>query len=258
MSANSGTTIERQFQEAVNLAQRGRRAQALQLFEGCLSLAVQQGVALSVEQLAALLQEIAWCYGDMGRWEESRRLYAQIESLLSQVPGWQRAAPEGIRVTIPEGYDPAPKLAALYESLGIAYDNAGDMAQAMDYYRRAVERYTALGNLPKAATVWHHVALGCQRRRDWQGLQRAAERMLELWTHTNGIYGQVWAWQYLAQAHAHQGDLRQALVYMERAVEAERLLGHRDLPRDEQILAELRQAYARTLRGLLGRLLRKR
>lgn len=247
--------VKQQFVTAVTLAERGRRDEARAGFERCLELAAMIGSPLELEQIAALLQEIAWCYGDSGQWDEALRIYGQIERLLTQAPGWQDELPGGLVLALRPGYDPTPALIALSESLAIAYDNRGELEQAREHYRRALEGYQQLGDVPKLASVWHHIAMGHQRREEWELLREAATRMLGYWTEVKGIYGQVWAWQYLAQAHAHTGDLDAAIAVMEEAVKAETRLDHRDLERDRGILAQLRDSRERRgVRGLWRRM----
>lgn len=249
-------SLKQQFQQAVELAQRRKLPQALTGFETCLKIARREQIPLAIEQLASIMLEQLFCYGDMGDWSSAFTLAAKLEHILQQKPGWQAAIPEGIQMAPEVGYDPLPHLAALYEALGIASSHTDNNKAAQQYYQRAIQTYLELGNRSKAATVWQHVAITCQKNQDWRGLHSAAQQMLALWTQESGAYGQVWAWQYLAQAAAQQGHLPEAVTAMEEAVKLERSLQHRDLARDEKLLAELKQAFGRTLPGIKERIVR--
>lgn len=240
--------IEEKFQQGLALARQRRFEEALAAFKSCLSVAARERIPLFVDEFVIILMEIAFCYADLSNWDEAFRTYDAIERVLKREGDWLGIIPKGVSVKAREHYDALPQLAALYESMGIAYDRTDQVAQAMDYYRRAIDIFTRLDDRSRAAVTWHYVAIGSRRREDWDNLRLAGENLLALHQPVGNLNGMIEAWRCLAQASFNQGRMLEMLEYHKRAVAAERQLSHPDLARDEDLLRYVVNETAALLR----------
>lgn len=227
--------LEQQFEHADDLVRQRRFAEALAEFEAC--FAVMD--VLFIEQLARILLRIGFCHADLQDWPQALASYHRLERILKQEDEWYRELPQDIRIGVPDKFDPTPLLLNLYGSTGLAYENSGQMDQAIVYYDNAIAGYMERDDKIAAANVWSYRAVGCQRRQEWAMLQQAAENMAELLAETDDLNGKIKAWQFLMQAHANQRQLDKTLPLLNLLVAAEEQIGHPDLERDRGLRDQL-------------------
>jgi tetratricopeptide (TPR) repeat protein len=167
------TLIEEQYAQGQAQVQKQQFAEALATFEGCLTTAIQEETLLLVDLFADIMISIGFCYADLHEYEKALQVYHQLETVLEQGEGWYQALPERLEIGVYESYNPGFPLAAVYESIAIAYDNTNQLEKATHYYKSAITTYFELKETARAAKTWYFVGNGCRRRGDWRNLQRA-------------------------------------------------------------------------------------
>ena len=242
--------LQETFQRGQALTQQRQFKEAFSVFESCFELAAQQRLPLLIDQFVDIMMSIGFCYADLRDWDKALETYGRIEAALKQEQDWFQSIPSGVGIAVPESYDPSLHLAALYDSMGLAYDNLNQGSKAMAYYQRAIEIYQKFDRKQQAAQTWFHFGVGCQRREDWANLQLAGENRLSLCTEIDDIEGKISALQFLAQAYVNQGNSLETAKYLKLVVEAEKQIGHPDLARDEQMLEDF-TAFLRQ-KGITG------
>ena len=231
--------IEEQYAQGQALVQKHQYAEALAIFEGCLTLASQEQIPLLVDFFTNIMISIGFCHADMGEYEKALKVYHQLETILEQGDGWYRALPEGIEIGIPKDYNPGLPLAAVYESIAIAFDNTNQLEKATYYYKSALTTYFALKDKARAAKTWYFLGIGCRRRGDWRNLQLAGEQIVSLLGPEGDAELKIKGLQFLAQAHVNQNDFAQAATYLKLAITLEAEIGHPDLAMDQEILSDI-------------------
>lgn len=257
--------LEEHIRRADELEQKRKVEEALAAYKACFDLAVREGAPFFLYHLTRIWMGVGFCYANRNQWKPALQMYHLVESALQSAPTrlnpystatpaqaqkWARFIPPGLQLLYPEGFDPDPDFAAVYESIGLAYENSNQVTQAMDYYRKSVGLYTRLGDDVSAARVWHCMAVSCQRRADWPALEKTARRMLELYQTPDDTRWReecLVAWRFLAQASWNQGQLLDAIESLRLAVEAGQVLQHPDLAKDQKRLDEFRQGLAEHL-----------
>lgn len=231
--------VEEQYALGQAQVQQQQFAEALATFEGCLTLAIQEQVMLLVDVFTDIMISIGFCHADMGENEKALKVYHQLETVLEQGEGWYRALPEGMEIGIPEHYNPVLPLAAVYESIAIAYDNTSQLEKATHYYKSAIATYFDLNEKARAAKTWYFLGVGCRRRGDWRNLQRAGEQIVSLLGPEGDAGLKIKGLQFLTQAYVNLNDLEQAATYLKLAVNLETQIGHPDLAMDQEILSDI-------------------
>ncbi len=247
-SERQQAVVEEKYNQGLVFAQQRKFQQALAAFNSCLQVASENHTPLYIEQFINILMEVAFCHADLLNRDEALRTYISIEKLLKKEQDWFKLIPKGIEVVIPISYNPLPQLGSLYESMGIAYDNANDFMRASGYYQQAIDIFMQLDDKPRAARTCHYIAAGCRRREDWVTLQLVGENLLALHEPVGNLNGMIEAWQCLAQARMNQGYPLEMLEYQKLAVTAEKQINHPDSARDEKILNEFIENFSAHLR----------
>lgn len=231
--------IEEQYDRGQAQLQQQQFAEALATFEGCLTIAIQEQVMLLIDLFTDIMISIGFCHADLYEYEKALKVYHQLETVLEQGEGWYCALPDGMEIGILEDYNLALPLAAVYESIAIAYDNTNQLEKATHYYKSAIATYFDLTEKARAAKTWYFLGIGCRRRGDWRNLQRAGEQIVSLLGPEGDAGLKIKGLQFLAQAHVNQNDFKQAATCLELAVKLETQIGHPDLAMDQEILSDI-------------------
>lgn len=231
--------IKEQYALGQAQVQQQQFAEALATFEGCLTIAIQEQVMLLVDVFTDIMISIGFCHADLYEYEKALKVYHQLETVLEQGEGWYSALPEGMEIGVYEDYNPGFPLAAVYESIAIAYDNTNQLEKASQYYKYAINTYFELKELARAAKTWYFLGVGCRRRGDWRNLQRAGDQIVSLLGPEGDAGLKIKGLQFLAQAHVNQNDFAQAATYLKLAITLEAEIGHPDLAMDQEILSDI-------------------
>lgn len=251
--------LKKRYAHADTLANQRKFADAIRAFQACFDFAAQQHAPLMIEQFVDLWMRIAFCHADLNRPDEALRIYHVLEQVLvhwvkavhsgqaidnwmrehNSELNWENLMPEGVAFLIPQSFDPRPALAAVYDSMGLAYDNSGRLLEALTAYQQAIEWNTQLGKLVGVAQTWKYRAAGCQRRQEWPALQQAAEGMLVAYQALSDLNGLLDAHTLLFLAYLNQRDMLRAIENLRNAIDLEREAKHPFLARDEKMLADL-------------------
>lgn len=255
---NKLDALKKRYQQADHLADQRKYTEALAAFHNCFQFAAQEHFPLLIEQFIDLWMRIAFCHADLNHHDEALKVYHPLEQILnhwvaavrsgqeidawmiennSQVD-WGNLLPGGVTFMIPRDYDPRASLAAVYESMGLAYDNSHRLLEAVACYQNAIDGYTQLGNLGRVASTWKHRAAGCQRRQEWPALAQAAEGLRAAAQSLNDLNGLIDAYAMLFLAAFNQRELIQAVEYLRHAIDLEKN-GHPLLARDQKTLADV-------------------
>lgn len=242
---------------------------ALRAYKACFDIALREKIPLFVDQLVHIWMGVGFCYADRNQWTQALHMYSLVETVLRSIvttrmdhqspsaqelaESWARYLPRNLHVLAPDSFDPAPGLASMYESMGLAYDNSDQLSQAQQCYENAIKWHTHLKDHAGVGRVWHFIALGSQRREDWENLRIAAEEMLTLAEQRADADALIVACQFLAQASVNQLRILDTLEYLKRAIKAESQTRHLDLEQDQQLLADFKRGFANTLRKYVAR-----
>lgn len=261
--------LKKRYAHADALAHQRKFADAIRAFQACFEFAAQQRLALLIEQFVDLWMRIAFCYADLNRPDEALRIYHVLEQVLmhwvkavhsgqaiddwmrehNAELNWEDLIPAGVTFLIPQSFDPRPALAAVYDSMGLAYDNSNRLLEALTAYQQAIEWNTQLGKLAGVAQTWKYRAAGCQRRQEWPALQQAAEGMLAAYQSLGDLNGLLDAYTTLFLAYLNQRDLLRAIENLRQAIDLEREAKHPFLARDQKTLADVLAGLRRTAAG---------
>ncbi len=261
--------FKKRYAQAEALAAQKKFSDALKAFQACLDFSAQQHTPLLIDQFVDLWMRMAFCHADLNRPGEALRVYHILEAVLKHwveavhsgqaIDDWMRAhnaevdwqnlVPEGVTFVIPQSFDPRPALAAVYESMGLAHDNAGHPEDALAAYQQAIEWHTQLGQLARAAQTWKYRAGGCQRRQEWPALQHAAEGMLAAYQSLGDLNGLLDSYTLLFLAALNQRDVLGAIDNLRHAIDLEREANHPFLTRDEKTLGDLLANLRRAATG---------
>ncbi len=255
---NKLDALKKRYQQADHLADQRKYAEALTAFHNCFQFAAQEHFPLLIEQFMDVWMRIAFCQADLNRYDEALKIYHPLEQILnhwvaavrsgqaidawmiennSQID-WGNLLPSGVTFMIPRDYDPRASLAAVYESMGLAYDNSQRLLEAVACYQNAIDGYTQLGNLGRVAQTWKYRAAGCQRRQEWPALAQAAEGLRAAAQSLNDLNGLIDAYAMLFLAAFNQRDMIPAIEYLRQAIDLEQG-GHPLLARDQKTLTDV-------------------
>ena len=181
--------------QGAHALERSRQIEAAQdAYLACLKMASSEHIPILEGQLVEIWMGIAFCHADHNDWPQALDWYHRAEAALQSSPEfhpdpkspqaranakkWTPHLPKGVQVIFQEGYPAKKHLATLYDSIALAYDNSGQLEQAMKYYQNSIDLHRETGNLEGEAQANFHQAVGFQRRQDWGNLAIASANML--------------------------------------------------------------------------------
>jgi len=224
-------------------------------YHACLQMAARERIPLLAGQLAQIWMGIGFCYADRNDWLGALGWYYRAEATLLSAPvfnpnptspeaqandkKWSPYVPKEVTVIFQQSYPAEAHLAALCDSIALAYDNVNQLERAKEYYQRSIGLHVKLGNPASEAEVWSHQALGCQRRQQWLDLEQVAGSMLLAAERVQAKALMLSAQRFLAQSQINQNRPFKTLEHLCRVVVLARELNDVKLATDEGFLRDL-------------------
>src|SRR5579859_1516745 len=162
--------VAAQIQKAFSLERSRQFNEALAAFNSAFDVARRENVPLLAPHIYAIWTGIGFCYSDLNEYAQALVYYHRVEAMLNdflqrrsgkaveQVGSlqnqWFKSLPADIKIMAPQSYDPTSDLSNLYESIGVAYDNTDQIAQAQTYYQKAFDLFTARHEQPIILRIW--------------------------------------------------------------------------------------------------------
>lgn len=247
--------LQKRILQADALEKARRIDEAQDAYNECLKIPAQEQFPILISQLIQIWTGIGFCHADRNEWHASLEWYNRVEKCLlsaielmtnptlptaeESVKKWSQYIPEGVMVMHPIDFDVKGRLANIYNSIALAYDNDNQLENANDYYHRSTQLYKQLGDPTRESEVWLHQATGLQRRQQWVDLEKTAEKMLAAAENGKNDNTKLKALRLLAQSYMNQNRLQMMFEYYERAIILGRKLKDSKVSTDEDILRQL-------------------
>jgi tetratricopeptide (TPR) repeat protein len=228
------------------LQSQGQHDKALQAFTSCLKSTDIFGVM----QYQDIMMCIAFCYADLLQFEQAIETYERLEQVLSFEGEWYKALGK-LKLIVPSSYPTSNQAtmvkAKLYDSMGIAYDNLDKHDEAKSAFGKAIRHYRQLDALGDIANTFNMMSMRYQQRKDWEGLKKLAEYILQVADKFDGEGKNSMAirftgWRMMAQASTNLQDLKTSVIYQEKVVDFMRKTQNPQLANFVKILEATKRA----------------
>jgi tetratricopeptide (TPR) repeat protein len=135
--------LQRHIEQADALERAWLVDEAEPAYHACLQMAARERIPLLEGQLAQIWMGIGFCYADRNDWLGALLWYHRAEATLQSAPvfnpnpespesqanakKWSPFVPEGVTVIFQQSFTAEAHLAALCDSIALAYDNANQL-----------------------------------------------------------------------------------------------------------------------------------
>ena len=202
---HSPKLADQYWHQAEELRQQGQYLEAAQIFARAVE-AEKTSPEPRLEELAAVLNRAAWCYNQVGNYEESLAYQEEALAVCRQLGDQGQAAVQ-------------------INNLGVLYAALGRYEQAVDYYEEALEIDRGLGLEADVAAVLNNLGSIYRAQGDYGQAAEHFEQALEIDRRLDEHAHAVLVLNNLGDLYMAQGSYDQAATHLLEALEIERRLG---------------------------------